>query len=262
MVSNDWGRIMEVEKIASASLGGIGVSLLIYGAINSNQSLVNLGFAGLFLGFVILTFKSKEYIRREALDNLVFPYAEMLRDMVRDLGLEGNALYIPPYENMPEGGTFIPLHREFDLDLGRMDEETVFLTNVANERQMGLRIRPAGADLVKKFEEHFEAPLDGSGHKAVESVASSVLRAFDLARGVVIDEEEGGGFRIVVKPTNMNVCRKNVEGCNQTACPVCSSILLALAKATGEVIESEEFSIKDYGIEIKARKLGGIAKWM
>ncbi|USS41076.1 hypothetical protein NF865_02340 [Thermococcus aggregans] len=251
---------MRVERIASASLAGIGTFLIIYGAINSNQSLVNLGFAGLFLGFVVLTFKSKEYVKREALDNLILPYIETLRRMVRDLGLEGNALYIPPYENMPEGGTFIPLHKDFDLDLGRMDEETVFLTNVANERQMGLLIRPTGADLVKKFEEHFESTLDGSGSSAVESVASSVLRALDLARGVHIDESEGG-FRIIVKPTNIEICRASIEDCNQTACPVCSSILLALAKGTGEVLESEDFNMGEHGIEIKAKKLGGVIEW-
>ncbi|USH00469.1 hypothetical protein K1720_03125 [Thermococcus argininiproducens] len=252
---------MRAEKIASASLVSIGTFLLIYGAINSNQSQINLGFAGLFLGFVVFTFKSKEYVKREALDNLILPYVEMLQDMVSDLGLEGNALYIPPYENMPEGGTFIPLHEDFDLDLGRMDEETVFLTNVSNERQMGLLIRPTGVDLVKKFEEYFEGPLEGSGSSSVESVASSVLRAFDLARGVYIEESEEG-FKVVVKPTNMEICRASVEDCNQVACPVCSSVLLALAKGTGEVVESEDFAIKDYGIEIKAKKLGGVREWM
>lgn len=255
------GKIMRMERVAGASLGVIGAFLLIYGAINSNQSQINLGFAGLFLSFVVFTFKSKEYVKREALDNLIFPYVSLLRDMVDDLGLEGNALYIPPYENMPEGGTFIPLHKNFDLDLGRMDEETVFLTNVANERQMGLVIRPTGVDLVKKFEEYFEGSLEAGGYNTVESVSSSVLRAFDLARGVHIDEK-GEGFRIVVKPTNMEICRASIEGCNQVACPVCSSVLLALAKGTNEVIESESFTIADYGIEIKARKIGGVGEWM
>jgi len=252
---------MRIERVMGASLTGIGAFLLIYGAISSNQIYVNMGLAGLFLSFVVFTFKSKDYVKREALDHFVFPYVRLLRNMVHDLDLEGNALYIPPYENMPEGGTFIPLHEDFDLDLGRMDEKMVFLTNVANERQMGLLIRPTGVDLVKKFEEHFEGTLDGSGPSTVESVASSVLRAFDLARGVHIDEREGE-LRVVVKPTNMEICRANIESCNQMACPVCSSILLALAKGTGEVVESESFTIKEYGIEIKAKKIGGVREWM
>ncbi|WP_175060102.1 hypothetical protein [Thermococcus sp. 2319x1] len=252
---------MKMEKIAGISLGVIGTVLLIYGAINSNQSQINLGLAGLFLSFVVFTFKSKEYVKREALDNLILPYVNLLKKMVDDLGLEGNALYIPPYENMPQGGTFIPLHRDFDLDPGRMNEDTVFLTNVANERQMGLLIKPTGAELVKKFEEHFEGPLDGAGYNTVESVASSVLRALDLARGVHINENEEG-FRIVVKPTNTEICRASRDGCKQVACPVCSSILLALAKGTNEVIESESFAITQHGIEIKAKKLGGVREWM
>lgn len=75
-------------------------------------------------------------------------------------------------------------------------------------------------------------------------------------------EEGDGGFKIMVKPTNMEICRASVESCNQVACPVCSSILLALAKGTGEVIESEDFSLKDYGVEIKAKRIGGVREWM
>ncbi|WP_225807152.1 hypothetical protein [Thermococcus bergensis] len=60
----------------------------------------------------------------------------------------------------------------------------------------------------------------------------------------------------------MEICRASIESCNQTACPVCSSVLLALAKGTGEVLESENFTITEYGIEIKAKKLGGVREWM
>jgi len=261
MVIKGRGEDMRVERLASLILIMIGLGILIYGAVHTNQSLVNLGLAGIFLGIIVFTFKTSEYVKRESLDNLVLPYVKMLQKIVRDLGLEGKAVYIPPYENLPEGWTFIPLHEEFDLDLGRLDEETVFLTNVGNERQMGLSIRPLGLDLLRKYEEHLEASLEGANYKEVESVSSSVLRALDLARGIYI-EEQGKEFRIIVSPVNKEVCRKNIDYCDQIACPICSSILLSLAKATNEVIMSEKFSFGKHGIEIKAKKLGGIREWM
>jgi len=55
---------------------------------------------------------------------------------------------------------------------------------------------------------------------------------------------------------------KHIDYCDQIACPICSSILLSLAKATNEVIMSEKFSSGKHGIEIKAKKLGGIREWM
>lgn len=252
---------MEGKYIVSSALIITGSAVLGYGAITAKQSYINLGMAGVFLGLIVLTFKSSEYVKREALDNLTSPYIKTLQELVRDLALEGRAVYIPPYENLPDGGTFIPLHEEFDLDLARLDEETVFLTNVSNERQMGLKIRPLGLELLKKYEEHLEHSLEGTGYSTVESASSSVLRVLDLARGVYIDEENGR-FRIVVNTVNREICRRNVGHCDQVACPICSSVLLSLAKATGELIMADKFSITEHGIEIEAKRVGGVGNWM
>lgn len=252
---------MKGKYIVSSALIIVGTAILGYGAITANQSQINLGIAGIFLGLIVLTFKTSEYVKREALDNLASPYIKTLQELVKDLALEGRAVYIPPYENLPNGGTFIPLHEEFDLDLARLDEETVFLTNVSNERQMGLKIRPLGLELLEKYEEHLEYSLEDTNYKEVESASSSVLRVLDLAKGVYIDEEDGK-FRIVVNTVNREICRKNIDYCDQVACPICSSILLSLAKATGELIMADKFSITEHGIEIEAKRLGGVRNWM
>ncbi|WP_324735261.1 hypothetical protein VFC49_08915 [Thermococcus sp. SY098] len=252
---------MKIERMAGIALIILGATVLGYGLLDASQSKVNLGLAGIFLGVIVLTFKSHEYVKRDALDSLMLPYVKMLQKIVSDLGLEGKALYIPPYENLEEGGVFIPLHEEFDLDLGRLDGETVFLTNVSSERQMGLSIRPLGLDLLRKYEEHLEYYLENSNYKEVESASSAVLRSLGLANTVYI-EEENNRFRIIVSPINKDICRMNIDYCDQVACPICSSILLGLAKASNEVIMSEEFSFGKHGIEIKAKKLGGIREWM
>lgn len=49
-----------------------------------------------------------------------------------------------PYENLPKGGLFIPLRKDFDIDPGRFGEDIVFLTNVGSERQMGPPLRSPG----------------------------------------------------------------------------------------------------------------------
>lgn len=261
MVIEGKGKDMKVEHLVSLVLILIGLGVLIYGAVHTNQTQVNLGLAGIFLGVIVFTFKTSDYVKRESLDNLVMPYVEMLQKIVNDLGLEGKALYIPPYENLKEGGVFIPLHEEFDLDLGRLDDETVFLTNVSTEKQMGISIRPLGLDLLRKYEEHLEYSLENSNYKEVESASSAVLRSLGLADTVYI-EEENNSFRIIVSPINKEICKKNIEHCDQVACPICSSILLGLSKASNEVIMSEEFSFGKHGIEIKAKKLGGVREWM
>lgn len=248
---------METKDIVGGILAVSGGVLALYGFLNALSSYINLGIAGMFLGAVVITFKSSSYVKREALLYVMGSYERFFESFVGNLHLEGNAVYIPPFENLPEGGIFVPLHEEFELDLPRLDTETVFLTDVPNERAMGLFLGPIGIDLLKKYEEHLEYPLSGSGPETVESAAGAVLRAFGLAKRVYIEEKENG-FRVVVQPEVE--CKPKI--CEKTACPLCSSILLALARATEELIYTERVEEKDYGIEIEVKKLGGVEEWM
>lgn len=235
-----------------------GILTSLAGVFAGNVQIINIGLAGILIGSTILALKSSDYIKKDTLDTVLSSYHLILREIVRDLGLEGNALYIPPYINMPRGGIFIPLREDFDLDLGRLHEDEVFLTSTANERQMGLVIRPPGYYLIRKFEEHLEGELSGIGVAGVESVASSVLKSLGLADRVYI-EEEGEKITVHVSPTNISFCKRNIEDCPKVACPVCSSILLGLARATGEVIYVEEVSIhKNKDIKITAKRLGKV----
>ncbi|WP_258083296.1 hypothetical protein [Thermococcus thermotolerans] len=251
------GERMEVKNIVGASLLAAGGSLAVYGFLNLITSYINLGIAGMFLGAVVLTFKSSEYVKKDAIRLVLSSYGRFSNSFVDNLRLEGNAVYIPPFENLPEGGVFVPLHEDFELDLARIDEETVFLTEIPNDRAMGLFLGPLGIELVKKYEEHLEYSLAGTGPGEVEATAGSVLKALGLAGRVYIEEVENG-FRVILQPT----IPCDAGTCEKMPCPVCSSVLLALARATGELIHVEKVEEKDYGIEISARKLGGVEEWM
>ncbi|MBO8175029.1 MAG: hypothetical protein H0Z18_07205 [Thermococcus sp.] len=248
---------MELKYIVSGSLAGIGAAILLYGFLNANTSYINLGIAGIFLSAVILTIKSSEYIKKDAALRILKPYIGLFEKFVDNLSLEGNAVYIPPYQNLPEGGVFIPLKENFEIDLGRLDEKTVFLTDVPKENQMGILLMPLGAELLKKYEEHLEYPLSNTSYAEVESVAGAVLRTLGLAKSVYIEEQENS-FRVVIQPEFK--CEK-LDVCEKVGCPICSSVLLGLAKATNQLIYVESFEKKDYGIEIKAKKLGGVREW-
>jgi len=248
---------METKDAVSIALAVTGGLLSLYGFIQANTRWMNLGIAGAFLGAVVFTFKSGKYTKKEAVEGTISSYRAVFTSFVENLSLEGNAIFIPPYENLPRGGLFVPLHEKFDLDLARLDEGTVFLTEVPNERAMGLFLGPFGWSLVEKYEEHFDGPLEGGGAETVESVAGAVLRSLGLAKRVFIEEKEDE-FRIIVSPEIS--CEPH--HCEKIPCPICASVLLALARATKELIEVEDIEEKDHGIEITVRKLGGVEEWM
>ena len=91
----------------------------------------------------------------------------------------------------------------------------------------------------------------------MESSAGSVLRVLGLAKRVHIEENESE-IRVVLTPE----VSCNPEECEKAPCPICASVLLGLAKATDNLIGVESFEKKDYGIEIKVKKLGGVREWM
>jgi len=248
---------MKLKNLISIGLVSSGGGLAIYGLFLSNTSFINLGIAGMLLGAVTFTFKSGEYVKKDIIEILLEPYKSVFSLFSDNLSLNGNAIYIPPFENLPNGGVFIPLYENFELDLARLDEKTVFLTEVPTERAIGLFLGPFGISLVNKYEEHLEGSLNSVGTSGVESTTRSVLKALGLAERIYI-EEENENLKVIIEP-NIKCDPKN---CEKTPCPICASILLALAKATGELILTEKIERIEYGIEITAKKLGGVEKWI
>ena len=189
---------MKWKNIAGAILIVIGSILTFKGAIETNQSLINAGIGGVFLGVVVLTFSTSDYVKYDAFKAVVLPYFELVKNMIDSLDLKSKAVYIPPYSNLPDGGVFIPLHKDFDIDLAKLDKNTMFIVDVGREKEMGLLITPLGKELVKMYESYSELDFTNAGLHIVEN-ASAVLRSFDsLFLSFVIDSSLVSNFCIRV----------------------------------------------------------------
>jgi len=255
--------MIKIKFISGSFLIGIGSILAYYGAILSNQAYINLGIAGIFLGLVIISLLPSNYIKYETFEAMMKPYLTLSKNLTSNLTLEGKAIYIPPYENLPKGGTFIPLNEDFDLDIGILDEETVFLTNVSREKEMGLLIAPPlGYELVKKFEEYSETNLTNADLNLAITSASSILKTLDLIGGIDA-EQEGETIKLFIENIKPKFC-KNTESktCEKLACPICSSILASIAKSQRELIKVENIEKHENYVEVDIKLLGGIEKWM
>jgi len=246
---------MEASKISAGLLALIGGALALFGFINGETNYLNLGLASLILSAVVFTFKSSSYVRKESVDLLIKSQRNLADSLLNGLALEGKTLYIPPYENLQDGGVFIPLREDFDLDPARLDENSAFTTDVPDEREMGLLLPTLGKELVEKYEEYLEGPL--TSVPEVESVAGSVLKALGLAKRVYI-EENGKEITVIVTP-NFECSPTN---CERFPCPVCASILRGVAKASDEIIAVESFEETEFGVEIRAKKMGRVEEWM
>ncbi len=254
---------MKIKYIVGVILMLIGAFMSLKGATDSNQNLVNLGIGGIFLGTIVLTFSTTEYVKYDAVKAMISPYIKDTSKLIKNLELKNKAVIIPPYENMENGGVFIPLHADFNLDLARLDNSMLFATYVGGENEMGV-ILSAGCELLGMYENYAEMDFSGTDIKVVESVVSSVLRTLNLANSVEISEKDEE-LRIYVEGLKFaNICNTAMEGrvCECAPCPLCSSILISLAKSSGELVAVQGFNLEDTRVEIISRKIGGIEKWM
>jgi len=106
-----------------------------------------------------------------------------------------------------------------------------------------------GREIMKRFEEFAEFDLSGYGIE-ISEICSSVLRALGLAKGVEI--AEGEGLKIEISDVSVDFCDGE---CRLIQCPICSSVLLAVAKATGELIavfptQASKYVVQSIGLKI------------
>lgn len=104
----------------------------------------------------------------------------------------------------------------------------------------GVLLPPVGSGLLKSIEEEMGTNVDGLGVDFLMEALPGILRTLDLVdhakfekRGDVIDVSlEGARFS--------TVCKRFARGksfiCGVLGCPLCGSIALALAKATGRYV--------------------------
>ena len=240
-----------MSRTVGAALIGIGIILWYHGGTSSNAGLVNLGIGSIILGLVVAAFPARGYVSRESLELSCGDMSEFLGKISKNLELEGKPVYIPPYENLPSGGIFIPKSEEFRLSLGMLDENDVFITG--SEKESGILISPPpGYRLLKYFKDNYgEIRETDVGYAS--SAVSGGLSALGIGSAEVFEEE--GTIEIYIR----SFLPRNTEVWGD---PVSSAVLLAIAEATGELISVEEAQmVKDY-IRMKARRLGKVEEWL
>ncbi|EHP88353.1 hypothetical protein [Methanotorris formicicus] len=209
-------------------------------------SYINLGLAGIFIGFVIIAFIPPKVIDLDVYIKTIISYQSSLNNMVKALNLEGNPVFIPSYEDLPNGGIFIPKYKNFSINLGMFDEET-FLVNGG-----GILITPPiGYRFIEDFEDYSDIKLKETDLGLAISVASSVLKIFGLVEGIDF-EEKNESIKIIVE--NLKVQYNGYK----IPCPIISSIVYLVSLSLNQLIYIENIKKEENYIEINLKKLGSV----
>lgn len=228
----------------------ISTFILYYGITNSIISFINLGIAGFFIFVILNTLIPQKMIDYSVHEALTASNSEFLKKIFENLSLCGNPIYLPPYENLENGGIFIPSSKKFTLNLSAFTKNSIFLANKNASSEMGVLINPPiGHGLLKKFEENLGESILKMDTNTAFSVMQSALSSMDLLSYIDFEEKNG---KISVKIYK----NKEIEAFEEFyyLSPVISSIFLALSKSMDVPVFIEEFLEFDGYIEFTASK--------
>ncbi|NJE05683.1 hypothetical protein E3E36_05905 [Thermococcus sp. M36] len=235
-------------KLIGGGLIILGIGLWYYGGSSGSTSMVSLGLGAIILGLVLSAFPFRGYVARDALPLLTGSLCEFVEESVRGLELEGVPVVIPPYDNLPRGGVFIPKSGRFSLSLGMLHEGDVFVLAGGG----GLLISPAPGWEVVEYTVRNSGDIRGTGVGYASSAVSSTLSALGLGSAQAFDEG-GGRISVFVRP----LCGGSVY-----SDPVVVAVLLGIAMGENQLLEVESSEVVGEYVRITLRKIGGVEEWL
>ena len=225
----------------------IGAVLWYYGGAGGNGYTVNLGLGAVVLGTVLAALPPGGHVEKEALYISCESFPEFIENIRENAKLEGPPIVIPPYENLPTGGIFLPESTKPSPNLGRMSSGTVFVTGGRDEAGI-LLTPPPGWGVIEYALENVGELRGGAGYAA--SAVSSVLSALGLSSAKVF--EDGERIELFVKP----LCGDHVSD------PAVSAMLLSVAMGRDELLAVRSVEkVRDH-LKITLEPMGGVERWL
>jgi len=241
------------ETVAYALLLS-GTIALITSIVYSSSILAFTGLGLTFWGALLLYIKPTKYVKASLLDSTAISSLKTIDQIITDLNYKGKAIYLPPrYLKDPKGGkVFIPSKKTLSIPPAEeIAEEKVFLKN-----PKGMYLTPPGLDLVNLYENELGKDFTQVDLNYLQNnLPKLFIEDLEIAENLEINIESN---MIKVKITgsiNKSLCnevRKLPNICSSFACPLCSSIAIALTRTTGKSIIIEKTEVPEDGETIEA----------
>jgi len=251
----------ERQKHKRKPSGTIAYTLLLLGTIALVASILYsssiIAFIGLglsFWGALLLFIRPTKYVKASLLDSTALSSLRTVDQIITDLNYKGKAIYLPPkYLKALKGGTiFISSKKDLSIPPAEeIAEEKFFLEN-----PKGICLTPPGLGLVNLYENELgkdfaKVDLNYLRNNLPELFIENLELAEDFEMNV-----EGNMVRVKITGSiYKNFCKeagKFFNVCNSIGCPLCSSIAIAVTRATGKpiIIKKTDPSKDDKTIEV------------
>lgn len=230
--------------------------LLLIIALLSNRGdittavLILVGFTSFATGIFMLSFTSSDSVHPRIVSLLHFPAAIPLSRIIADLGISGNAHFIPGSKMYPASivqfnpvSAYTPINPKTDYSF------------YAESDGMGIITPPSGSYLLESLEQNYAVSIPHHEEElfaAIASVCEDILEVAEKVSAV----KAGDGVTIELRRFRLyQGCQmlrhESPRCCSMAPCPVCSLIASMIARGTGRTSSIESVAFDDGSQSIK-----------
>jgi len=251
----------ELWKHKRKPSGIIGYILLSFGIISlilsvpyASSILAFIGLGLTFWGALLLFLKPTKLVKADLLNSTIISSLKTINQIISNSNSQGKAIYLPPkyLKNIKGATVFIPAKKETILpSTEEIAEEKIFLEN-----PNGMCITPPGLGLTNLFEKELKTNFLTTDITYLQNnLPKLFIEDLEIAENFEMNTENSIIHVKITETIYKNICketRKLSNICNSIGCPLCSSIAIALTRATGKPVTIEKTEISGDGKTIEA----------
>ena len=225
-------RISKKEPYIPARI--LGMVLIIIGAaffINPVSLNIKIGFTSILIGLFMIFMITEKSLPKRMSDVLLDGNMEIIRNILTDLELRGNAIFLPKSKSGSNTSEriFIPPNETGVIRIPNNVYDTIFLTDY-NGENLGLSIPPNGLKLLEEIEKN--GKFENNELKNIEEKLQLFV-GMNLVKSVSFRPHNKGWILEIEKSELSN------NGCNlqdQYPCPICSAMITAITRELNQRI--------------------------
>jgi len=193
-------------------------------------------------------------VKASLLDSTAISSLKTIDQIITDLNYKGKAIYLSPryLKDLKDAKVFIPSKNSLVMPPAEeVAKEKIFLKN-----PQGMCLTPPGLDLVNLYENELGkdfAKVDLSYLQ--NNLPKLLIEDLEIAQDLELNIEDNMIKAKITGSVYRNLCsevRRLPNICGSVGCPLCSSIAIALTRATGSPVIIEKIEVPKDGKSIEA----------
>ena len=244
---------LSTPNIIGITLVSCGILALASSIIFDASILAFIGLGLTFWGCLFLFLKQETYIKSTLLDSTTTQSLENLNKILTELDYQGKGVYLPPkyLKDLKSGIVYVSKKKGTEIPpIEEKPEEKMFSTN-----PNGLYIAPPGLDLTNLFEKEIGTDFIRTDLQYLQNKLPNLfIENLEIAQDLEINIENNLVNVKITDSVYRNLCEKTQKLSkirNSIGCPLCSSIAIAITRATGKPIIIEKTEISEDGKTIQ-----------